>query len=434
MKIAIATGYKQLNDDLIELLEEDTSIETQKVHFRSFLIESEVDLIVLSPHLEEKVFDAAYQMPKLLLTLKEQGKRIVLLAGYDKELIEVAIKYAIHDIIDGDVYPKKVVDVIHNPLSFNDIKRLVVVSDKKDADTSNFEVVATKTDKVSEETIIDKPSSIPKKETVKTKKAKKPNTRTEKKYIKPAKIITNEAPEQKEEIVPKLGDTFETFKSKVLSLKKQREETRERLRFVPTPTLPEGVSYKMALTGSVNRVGVTHTALMLGFYYGRASNKVALMNRSGNLESYKYLEKFIKGTISKKPYFSIYGVDIYKEPTFDDLSNASDKYQVIIYDVGTDIIYDNVNKNLIDFCDKKFLVIDSASYNKNDIIEFSKEHQDFNRYTILMPMATASEVKEMKKFLGLDRIYNIPFCKDYTKKTEEATLIFNQITNQSRKG
>jgi len=115
--IAIATGYDMLDQKIAETLGN-----VQIVNYREFLLKNKFDIVVISRHLIGNV-----EMENLLLILRQNNTRIIFLTEEDNvREIRLCLDFAIYDMLFDPIDPTRVIDLIENPRTFADIKRIFV--------------------------------------------------------------------------------------------------------------------------------------------------------------------------------------------------------------------------------------------------------------------------------------------------------------------
>lgn len=466
MHIAIATGIAELDGLLKESLQAKGH-RPEIVHMRSYLIDENFEVIIFTPKVEQNVFENQLKATNLLHKLKSQGKRVILIPGDDDELIQAAVKYAIHDIIIGEIDPIMISEIVDNPMTFNDISHLIkdipIVDERSIIIEDNIVINEVEEPVKPEVRGYQSDEEIAKKHinTNKTKKQgaidtneqKEPKLRSIKqneipdippraKSVNPIKKKPERAKQREtsvvKDLIPKVGDTVETFRQNIKGFKGITTNTSSHDQTIVyrSPDLDGYMTIKMAIIGTCSKIGTTQTCISIAKYFSMDKNKVAIMNMSNNPDAYKYLEMELKNYSDTEdlklsnPMFTFSKIDFYKSPTDSEKMNPNIKYNVIIYDIGTDYTYSSINSNIINFSTYRFVVAPPAIRHRQTIIKMIMEHPDFKDFLYVLPLGSIKDTKELADFLDNKYVYALPYESD-RRVISDATLeqivtIFNQ--------
>lgn len=466
MHIAIATGIAELDGLLKESLK-DKGHSPEIVHMRSYLVDENFEVIIFTPKVEQNVYENRFKATNLLHTLKSQGKRVILVPGDDDELVQAAVKYAIHDIIIGEIDPIMITEIVDNPMSFNDISYLIkdipvidesivhIEDDIVTPDTEDYHEPDTHLHMLDEEPVIEKidthkpVSQVAKRidrkrvqEPEGDKKKQRPEIKEKVKKAKPVrKQVESSNPRDTSAIkglIPKVGDTVENFRQNIKGFHGLTTSTgsNEPTIVYKSPNLEGYMTIKMAVMGTSTMVGTTQSCISIAKYFAMDKNKVAIMNMSGNPDAYKYLEMELKNYSDTEDLnlpnsiFTFSKIDFYKDPSDIDKMNPSSKYNVIIYDIGTDYTYNSINSNIINFSTYRFVVAPAAKRHRQTIIKMIMEHPDFKDFAYILPMGSKKDVKSTMDFLQNKSVYALPYEPDRRvisdATMEQLVTIFNQ--------
>jgi|GEM_PF-3583929 len=117
MTLAIATGMKELDERIKEILSGRENLQIQIVNYREFFDKKEFDIAIVS---ERLVGDM--DMNQLFFLLKSKNTRVIYLTNEDDvKGIKKCFGYSINDILFDPVKPEDAASLVLNPNSFSDI-------------------------------------------------------------------------------------------------------------------------------------------------------------------------------------------------------------------------------------------------------------------------------------------------------------------------
>lgn len=176
----------------------------------------------------------------------------------------------------------------------------------------------------------------------------------------------------------------------------------------------------IAIMGTNNAVGTTHTALMICSAFC-SNNKVAYVDLSNN-EKFKYF-KLQYGISEKKKTFRLNSIDFYGDKSiYDNIKN----YSLVVFDLGN---YKN-NANHLNFkmAQHKCIMADANLYNKKNIFDFCKTYKEtYKDYTYILKTASKSEINEYKNYIDTNNVYTLEYEKDYFKPSKQTIENIHQI-------
>lgn len=117
MILAIATGMKELDERIKEILSGKEDMEIQIVNYREFFDKKEFDIAIVS---ERLIGDM--DINQLFFLLKSKNTRVIYLTNEDDvKGIKKCFGYSINDILFDPVKPEDAANLVLNPNSFADI-------------------------------------------------------------------------------------------------------------------------------------------------------------------------------------------------------------------------------------------------------------------------------------------------------------------------
>lgn len=117
MTLAIATGMKELDERIKEILSSKEELQIQIVNYREFFDNREFDIAIVSERLVGEM-----DMNQLFFLLKSKDTRVVYLTNEDDvKGIKKCFSYSINDILFDPVKPEDAANLVLNPNSFADI-------------------------------------------------------------------------------------------------------------------------------------------------------------------------------------------------------------------------------------------------------------------------------------------------------------------------
>lgn len=117
MTLAIATGMKELDERIKEIILSKEDLQIQIVNYREFFDKKEFDIAIVS---ERLVGDM--DMNQLFFLLKSKNTRVIYLTNEeDVKGIKKCFSYSINDILFDPVKPQNAANLVLNPNSFADI-------------------------------------------------------------------------------------------------------------------------------------------------------------------------------------------------------------------------------------------------------------------------------------------------------------------------
>ncbi|WP_234121519.1 MinD/ParA family ATP-binding protein [Clostridium hydrogenum] len=117
MTLAIATGMKELDEKIQEILLGNGNLEIQIVNYREFFDKKDFDVAIVS---ERLVGDM--DTNQLFFLLKAKDTRVIYLTNEeDVKGIKKCFNYSINDILFDPVKPEEAANLVLNPNSFSDI-------------------------------------------------------------------------------------------------------------------------------------------------------------------------------------------------------------------------------------------------------------------------------------------------------------------------
>lgn len=120
MTLAIATGMKELDERIQEILSSKEDLQIQIVNYREFFDKKEFDIAIVSQRLVGDM-----DMNQLFFLLKSKNTRVIYLTNEDDvRCIKKCFSYSINDILFDPVKPEDAANLVLNPNSFSDISAI----------------------------------------------------------------------------------------------------------------------------------------------------------------------------------------------------------------------------------------------------------------------------------------------------------------------
>ncbi|NMM51638.1 ParA family protein [Paenibacillus aquistagni] len=174
-------------------------------------------------------------------------------------------------------------------------------------------------------------------------------------------------------------------------------------------------SVVIAVAGTAEGVGCSHTAIMLAQQLARTRHTVALYEANGSrdFERIECVHREVEYRSLDMNQFHIRGVDYIKCSAHLQMGElVSRGYDYIILDIGNfsgSAYFDYFRDAHIS------IVVGSGSvWNQPDIIAFYDQQadQDISQWTLCIPLATKHIVKNIQRLVPIEQIYALPSIPD----------------------
>lgn len=169
----------------------------------------------------------------------------------------------------------------------------------------------------------------------------------------------------------------------------------------------------IGLVGTHHGAGVTHTGLMLAFYLGEELGKKTAFLECNNHQDLSLLQHSYEWSEEEADHYSYQNVTLFKSVISKQIPDIfSDEYECCVLDFGTGY---SANREEFLRCDRKVVVGDRADWNKQKLIRFIetvKAVPGYDTWNYLIPFASHTEVKELRKRLFMKNLMSVPFHRN----------------------
>lgn len=195
----------------------------------------------------------------------------------------------------------------------------------------------------------------------------------------------------------------------------------------PKEVMNSGVSIRLAIAGTQQRIGVTHLSFRLCCYY-RQRNIRCLYHEKNNSEAIRRIQKRYKGLTRREGIFEFMDIPML-DREYSERRDIFD-YPVLIEDYGM-----LTEDNLCDFmgADIKILMIGAKDWelaNAEQVLEMVTEYKDV---IYVFNYLDGKQFQKVVKSMNQLDCFRLPYEPDpFAKMMHEDTLeLFNEITNRS---
>ena len=182
----------------------------------------------------------------------------------------------------------------------------------------------------------------------------------------------------------------------------------------------------IGLIGTHHGVGVTHTGLLLAFYFGEElGKKTALIECNGHRDM-RLIEQAYEWTNEEENNFSFHQITCYKEVRSSQIPQIlGEDYEYVILDFGTDLI---TNREELLRCSTKIVVGGRSEWDILKLKEFIRNTEVIRgseHWICYLMRAKDQTVQKVKKDLK-QRIWAVPNIEDPTRISNHVRLFLKQ--------
>ncbi|QUI25906.1 hypothetical protein HZI73_26195 (plasmid) [Vallitalea pronyensis] len=385
-KIAIATAIERLNETLIEKINNKYTCEI--VLYRGYLIEHAFDIVILSSRL-----DGEEDLETTFLELIKQGKRIIFLTTSDNEEEKrLCIKYGVFDIIFDSLKPSDIIHLIENPKSVKEMSHVIETLREKPDDNNESKTNSLKVE------IVDESINQPKSEPTKKNIVHKINKLTKKNSL--LDVDSNELNGKENNTLDKMNLYKEG--------KKEPKEDIER----PVVTIIKDKiigTLVIAVTGSMQRIGTTHTCISIASYLKSLNQSVGVVEMHES-DNFSILRNAYEDVIEKEKGFLLNGFHFYSyEDSINFFEILHNDFNYIVLDMGD---FKTCNKTEFLRANIRIVVSGVKDWEIPNLDQYLKEKDLKNKSKYYFTFSNKELFKFVKYNLSGLECYMAPFTPD----------------------
>lgn len=209
----------------------------------------------------------------------------------------------------------------------------------------------------------------------------------------------------------------DAMKNKPILLKRLTQDNRGRYREV------------IGLIGTHHGVGVTHTGMLLAFYYGEVLGKKTAILECNQHRDMHLIQSAYEWNQSEAGSFSFHRITCYQEVKTSQITQIfGDDYEVIIMDFGTDL---TSNMEELLRCTTKIVIGGSSEWDipkLKDFISKTEKLHGSEHWLYCLPRCSERTVNVLRREVKR-RIWAVPEAQEPTRPNYNVKQFFKQILN-----